>query len=629
MRILVVEDDEGQAKLLSSVLSASQPEFQSTVATCLKEACSELEHRRFDAVLLDLNLPDSRELATLDAVRACSPIPLVVFTGAADLGDQAIARGADDYLVKGEANPRAVRRALSHAIQRRRLHAAEETIDQQLILLDSARDAILVCTLDGRIRFWNAGATRLYGWTAPEAIGRDVFDLLTSGGTALDYIRKQTAEKGEWSGELRQVSRGGREITVESRWSRVTRSGAPESSLLIINTDVTERKRLEAELLRAQRFESLGTLAGALAHDLSDILLPITLGTNILRQKLSDPDLLPTIETVHSSAQRASELMGQLMVLGKGRAVERKLIDPAAIVADVERVVRQTLPPGVGVDAAIADDLWPVWCDRAQVQQVLLTLLLSVREAVGAHGTIVVGCQNVEIDETFAAMFADAKPGTYSMFRVENRGAGLPEELRARIFDSFYTAGPIESGRALDLATASSIVRNHGGFIRVESEHERGTLFYVYLPAAANISAIDETGPSLVRPGRGDLVLVIDDDESVREITRAALQANGFHVLSAGDGAEGVAVFAREQAAVRAVIVDVAMPVMDGLATVRAIRWLDPQARIVVMSGLATPPNGELGALATDVLLKPFTADQLLLAVQNALASEEEHRQLQ
>lgn len=620
MRALIVEDENTQALLLSEMLSQAQPPFDCSIARDLGAARIAAAQDRFDAVLLDLNLPDSQGLDTLSALRQVTNLPVVVFTGESGLGEDAIAHGADDYLVKGEAAPRAVARALAHAIVRRRLRSAERTISDQLVLLDSARDAIILCSADGAIRYWSAGAAQIYGWSAAEVEGRDVLELLSNASSTLDYVRSLTLERGEWRGEIRHVTRNQEELIVDSRWSVVERGEESSPLILILNTDITTQKRLEAQLFRSQRLETLGTLAGGIAHDLNNILMPIALSTSLLRRKVRDAELDPVLTRIDTSTRRAAELIGQLLTFAKGQPGNCSLVDPTGVIQEIELVARQTFPTDVHVVSAMSCPLWPVQCNPIQLHQVLLNLIVNARDAMPDGGTIVVGSENAEVDETFAAMSPDARPGSYVRFRVEDTGTGIPERIRAAIFDPFYTTKDAK-GTGLGLTITRSIVQNHHGFITLESDVGRGTTFSVYIPAAPNANLeLSERASAPVVEGRGELLLVIDDEESIREITRATLEANGYRVLVASDGAEGLSLFAREQSSIAVVILDVVMPVMDGAMTMRAIRWLSRDLPVIVMTGRGGPAgDDELLESATALLPKPFTADRLLIAVQTAL----------
>jgi PAS domain S-box-containing protein len=494
---------------------------------------------------------------------------------------------------------------------------------EQAALLDKAQDAIVLRDLDERVVYWNRSAEVLYGWTAAEMTGRSVERLYKDPSVLRAAVRAVHA-KGEWHGEVEQVTRHGESRTVEARWTLVRDDAGRPTSILAINTDITERRQLEQQYLRAQRLESIGTLAGGIAHDLNNVLAPIVMSVGLLQRDERDPDRLELLETIETSAVRAGELVRQVLSFARGMGGDRVPVDAGAVVGDLTRLLRDTFPKGIQIVDRLDPELRIIEADPTQLHQVLLNLCLNARDAMPAGGRLTIEASNQDLDEPFAAAHVEATAGPYLRLVVEDTGQGIAPAIIEKIFDPFFTTKEVGKGTGLGLATSLAIVKGHGGFFHVQSTPGRGARFEIYLPAA-------DIGPAEVAPdrnqdaiarGRGELVLVVDDEASIREVTRRTLEAFGYRVLLAADGSEAVSLYAQRQADIALVVTDMMMPVMDGAVTIQILHRLNPDVRIVGMSGLE-------GRFVTDavrarlhgLLAKPYTAQALVSAVRRAIAS--------
>ena len=500
----------------------------------------------------------------------------------------------------------------------------EERIREQAALLDQARDAIIVRGLDDRIIFWNKGAERLYGWTGAETIGRAAraLGLLNELNEAqFEEGRGAVVERGEWAGELRQRTKAGEEVTVESRWTLMRGDDGGPKSILAINTDVTERKKVEAQLLRAQRMESIGTLAGGIAHDLNNILSPILMSIQMLQLKVEDPSAGQWLELLQANAERGADMVRQVLSFARGVEGERVTLQPKHLVKEVVKILKDTLPKSIEIRCDVPADLWTVSADATQIHQVLMNLCVNARDAMPEGGELVIRAENFTLDEAYARMHIEAKPGRFVMLTVADTGAGMAPEVLNRIFEPFYTTKEVGKGTGLGLSTAMTIVRSHGGFINVYSEPRRGTHFSVYLPAAEAAAGRDERRRLDLPEGHGELVLVVDDEEAIRQITKGTLETFGYRVLVAGDGTEAVALYAQNRDDVAVVLTDMMMPFMDGPATIRALQKMNPRVRVIAASGLsANDKAAEAAAAGVQAFLpKPYTAEKLLKTLAEIL----------
>ncbi len=507
------------------------------------------------------------------------------------------------------------------------LKQAEERSRQQASLLDLAQDAIIVRDLDGRIQFWNKAAERLSGWTAEEVIGRNVADLVYKDREQFVAAQKQVREKGEWAGELRLVAKDGREAIMSSRWSLVRDAQGEPKALLAINTDITEKKQLETQFLRAQRMESLGMLSAGIAHDLNNILAPILMASALMRQGgVEEKDVPRILDMIRINAQRGADIIKQLLAFGRGAAGERIAVQPRHLVSEMVKMAKETFPKNITLDSQASGDLWTVMADTTQFHQVLLNLCLNARDAMSGGGTLSLSAENIVLDERFASQNLEARPGPYVLFKVADTGSGIAPDILEKIFDPFFTTKESGRGTGLGLSTVLAIAKGHGGFVKVCSEVGRGSTFAVYLPATPQSPAAAEIQKEGPPPGgRGELVLVVDDEQPIREMTREILERNGYKVLTALDGTEALALFSKWRGQIGVVLTDVSMPVMDGVTLVRTLTKMKPRVKVIAASGRGSGgDSNELKGLGIDAFLaKPYTTESLVTALHDVLASKQ------
>ena len=501
---------------------------------------------------------------------------------------------------------------------------AEEQIREQAALLDEARDAITATDLDGHIIYWNKSAERLTGYTASEVMGERMDVRLFDGeGAGIFLARQEAIEKGAWSGELRLLTRSGEEHSVESRWTLVRDSAGQPRSLLVINTDITERKKLEAQFLRAQRMESIGRLVGGIAHDLGNLLVPVQLGVKVLQQRADgDEKILRTLEMIQRSAERGGDMVRQVLAFARGVEGERSPIQLGQVIWEVERLTEETFSGLVDVRVEVAEDLWTVIGDATQMQQVLMNLCVNARDAMPEGGRLTIRAENCVLDEAAARMHMEAEPGDFVCITVADTGTGIPPEVADKVFEPFFTTKSVDKGTGLGLSTVYSILKSHGGFPTIYSEPEAGTTFCVYLPAAPSHHenesvAADSEAP---RSGGGERVLVVDDEPYILEVMQETLKEHGYVITTACDGQEALEIFEREGGTIDAVLTDLAMPRMGGVDLIRALRAQSADVMVVAVSGMLGEKSREaLEAGAQTLIPKPFTARKLCAILDGLL----------
>jgi PAS domain S-box-containing protein len=421
-------------------------------------------------------------------------------------------------------------------------------IREQAALIDKARDAIVVTDLTGQVTYANPRATQLYAFNAAEltlpAAGNDWLGMDPA---AFAEARRVVLAQGEWSGELRQRGRDGTPFLVESRWTLIRDERGQPKELLLINTDITEKKRLEEQFLRAQRLEAVGALASGMAHDLNNVLSPVLMGVQLLKRKQSDEETQRMLEVMESHAHRGADMVKQVLLFSRGQTGDRTPLDVGELLHELERMLRQTFPRDLRVSVLAPADLWPVLGQPTQLHQVLLNLCVNARDAMPGGGELNLAADNVELAADEAARLSpEAKPGRYVMLLVSDTGAGMTPEVQARLFEPFFSTKPAGQGTGLGLPTTALLVRQHGGFMVVKSELGVGTDIEVYLPACsvAPPAAKASTRSESATPGK--LILVAGDDQAVCELLRQELTAAGYAVLTvASAGAVKATVAAR------------------------------------------------------------------------------------
>jgi len=508
-------------------------------------------------------------------------------------------------------------------LTRRRLEAAKRVADarirEQAALIEKAHDAILVRGLDGKTTYVNPSAERLFGWPADELLNGSATEVFVDA-PATD-ARRLAMERGEWNGELRQRARSGAMLTLESRWTLLRGEAGEPKGLLIISSDVTEKKQLEAESMRMQRMEAVGALAGGMAHDLNNALAPILMGTQLLRRDAKDDNSKRILSLMESSTRRGADMVRQVLLFARGKQGDFERVDVRPIVKEMEKLARDTFPQNITVSAQVAEDLWPVRGNATQLHQVLLNLCVNARDAMAMGGSLSVAADNVALDDVAARAIPDGRPGDFVVLMVSDTGSGMPPEVTAKIFEPFFTTKPEGKGTGLGLSTSTRIVKAHEGFFSVQSQVSDGTTFEVYLPRLSEVASEAATCAVEAPRGRGQLILIADDEEGVRELLRRSLEDHGYRVRAAANGAEAVSQFREHSAEVMLLITDQSMPVMDGARAIATIRETRADLPVIVLSGDGESNEGSASdGKPVERLFKPVELEALLRAVSQALA---------
>lgn len=501
---------------------------------------------------------------------------------------------------------------------------SEQKIREQAALLNVTTDAIFVWSIDNQILFWNKGAERLYGWQAEEILEQRTIIQLSAEESFAQLLEAQDTilQQGEWQGRLYQLTKEGQKFVVESRWTLMRDEAGNPKSILVVNTDITEKQQLEAQFLRTQRMQSIGTLAGGIAHDLNNLLTPVLFSAQLMLMQPSLPEnkkeqLLKTIE---ASTKRGAALIKQVLCFARGIEGKRTVIQLRHLISEVRHIALETLPKTIQFQMDLNNELWPVLGDATQLHQVLINLCINASDAMPKGGKLKISANNLIVDDNYARFHLDAKVGPYVVISVSDTGIGISPEIMDRIFEPFFTTKEFGKGTGLGLSTVHMIVKSHGGFVDVASTIAEGTQVDVYLPAIQASEPLPEEEQTIPL-GNGELILVVDDEASIRETCKTSLEAYNYRVLTANDGIEAIAVYAKYKDEINLSIIDMMMPSMDGAMAIRTLQRINSQAKIVAISGLLSDVqmSHSVEGYIQAFLSKPFTTTELLTTIKQTL----------
>ncbi len=493
--------------------------------------------------------------------------------------------------------------------------------------LARCHDAVVVLDVASVVRLWNPAAEALYGWNSDEALGRPIDALYFSEPAGEAEARRVTAAEGQWEGELRQRTTAGRELVVSVRRVMLPiEAGYGDGATLHLVCDRSELTGLRAQSPRLHRLATAGTLAGGVAHSLRNAMQPILTVVGLLRSHLAGltPREQEWLGSVETGVRRSADMVRRLVDYTRGPDGKRQELPPRRVVDEVMVLARELFPEDAELTVAVEPDLPPVVAEPADLHQVLLNLLVNARDAMAGKvgGRMVLGARRLRVDAQYASSHRDAREGEYVVFEVKDTGVGMSPEVRARLFEPFFTTKPAGHGEGLGLVASREIVLALGGFITVKTAPGQGTVVQAWLPASPSAKS-ERSSPETAPRGRGELVLVVDDDDAVREASERTLDAFGYRVVTAANGAEAVAAFTRNRGRVAIVVMDLMMPVMDGASAIRALRALDPKVKIVVATAHLDPEalHAHAGVDVAYQLEKPFDANALLRVLDDALRS--------
>jgi len=508
------------------------------------------------------------------------------------------------------------------------VRSGELKIAEQAALIDQTRDCIIVLSPTGIVNFWNKGAESALGWTSGQAIGEDHALLLGMDPMAASAALETVLARRDWHGRLSVKTRGGERRTLDCRWTLLRQGERGTEEILAIGTDITERELAEERNRSAQRMESLGTLAGGVAHDLNNMLSPVLMGVDLLRESVRDEKDREVLNIIEQSANHGAQLVQQVLTFSRGKKGSKVSVQAELVLREISVIMGSTLPKSISFKVAVEEAAPPVLADPIQLGQVLMNLCINARDAMPQGGTLRIKVSGTALDEAFVSLHRELQPGAHLCIEVSDTGFGIPPEILPRIFDPFFSTKAPGKGTGLGLSTVLGIIREHKGGIYVYSEPGKGTVFRIYLPAhqgSGRPLATKDCAP-LRLDGRQRAILFVDDEEPIRTLGARILGEQGFKVMLAESGRRALAILGEDavRADIALVITDVMMPELDGLALIQELSRppmsTDMPPRILAMSGLIDEKlQHQLQRHSVEVIPKPLTPRVLLAAVGKAL----------
>ena len=501
----------------------------------------------------------------------------------------------------------------------------EKKMREQARLLDIALDSIIVRDMSDKLVYANKATEQMTGWSLEEVRSLQIRDIIMPDQQdKYDNAIKVLLTNGEWEGEIHQRTKDGKVRIIHARWTLIRDQEGKPTSRLIINRDITDQRNLEFQLRHTQRLESLGTLASGIAHDLNNVLSPIMMSVELLKSWLTEPKARNILTSLETSALRGSDIVRQILAFARGTEKDFAPQQLRYIVREIQSIINETFSKNISLQVNIPRDISLILGDSTQLHQVLMNLCVNARDAMLHGGQLVISAMNISVDETYAHTQIGLDPGEYVTLSVRDSGVGIPNEIQDKIFEPFFTTKETGQGTGLGLSTVYSIVKAHNGSIKVYSELNKGTEFKIYFPAIKSDTNVSSPGKSGIVPkGHGETILVIDDELSVLQICKETLESNGYRVLTAIDGPEAIALFAKtNKEHIDLVLTDINMPFIDGATTIKTLQRLDSNFKVILSSGLSIDPKSlELMEVKFDTYLsKPYSAIRLLEMISNVLS---------
>jgi len=518
----------------------------------------------------------------------------------------------EEMLLPATSERSAVVRAVGRDITRQRL--AEELYLKLSRAVDQSPIPIVITDADGRAQYVNPKYIEVSGQTLEDIIDGRIPILREGHETDAAYREFwATVSSGrKWRGELARKTPAGRMIWESVQVSCLRSPAGEITNYVCMREDITERRHLEEELRQVQKMESLGTVAGGIAHDFNNILAVINGYADIGLLRLDDPALLQkSLREIKRAVQRASGLVRQILTFSRKAEVHFGPVDLNQLVCELSGLLQETFPRTINFGLNVQDGLPPLIADHNQLQQVVLNLFVNARDAMPSGGTISVstsGCHGRDLAHADADRTKD-----YARLTVNDTGIGMTPEVRARIFEPFFTTKAVNRGTGLGLAVVYGIVASHHGFIDVETAPDAGSTFHIYLPLAVSGEAAPVPVPTNDFPGGTEAVLVVDDEDPLRNLLKTALGHKGYQITCASDGLEAIDMISNPERKIDAVLLDLNMPGASGLSVLKVIESRRPDLKVLMISGnLSSEARSELDGMKNhDFLHKPYTLGEL------------------
>jgi len=612
-RILIVDDEPVVLDVLKRLLEEDGREI--ALASSPDEAMQVANRGPFEVALIDKNLQGASGLDLSRKLKALQPeVEVILITGYASLDTaiEAVQIGAFDYLTKPIDDYAALALKVHNAVEKSRLRRGQRELLDRLTesearyrhLVASAPDAVLVYEVEsGLVQDANGAAVQLYEYTLEE--------LTRLRAVQLGPTEPGRHEHGRKDGTKFTADVSATEFTLKGKRLRVQ---SVRDATAAVQAE-RDRRTLEERLRVSQKMEAVGRLAGGVAHDFNNLLTIISAHAEFLAQQLGADD--PEVQGITRAAERGAALTKQLLLFSRHKPVAHEHVDLNGAVAEVMRLLVRVLGEGVRLESTRAPDLWAVRADPDQIGQVLINLAVNARDAMPQGGTVRIATANEVLHEARVVRGGELGPGRYATLAVQDTGEGMSDEVLRRLFEPFFTTKEYGKGTGLGLATVYGIVRTCGGAIDVESRPGAGSTFRIYLPASDDVPAAHGRTFRAPDAGRGETILVVEDEDPVRTLLRRILVDHGYRVLEARDGVDGLRRIEEHPGEIHLLLTDMVMPEMTGPELAKKVSTQRPETRVLFMTGYTE--NDPAGAPA--LLHKPFSSATLLGHVRRLLDS--------
>ncbi len=633
LRALIVEDSVPDAELLLIELRRCGYVVSHRRVENAEEMLRALDDERWDIVLSDYSLPQFDAPAALQLVQQrTADVPFIIVSGTIgeDTAVAALQVGANDFLVKGKlarlgpAIERALREQAEHAALRRAERELRESEERYRRIIETTNEGVWLLDSDFCTTFVNQRMVSLLGYELEEIIGRPIFTFVDERSRApglQGFGERELGNAGQH--ELSFKRKDGSELSVllDSTPIHETAEGARTLCMVM---DISQRKRLEEQLRHAQKMEAVGSLAGGVAHDFNNLLSVILTYTALTLEGLKPGDPIRNdVEQVRLAGNRARDVTRQLLAFSRRQVLEPRILDINQVLLGLEPMLRRLIGEDVDFSLLTKRTIGMVFADPGRLEQVVMNLVVNARDAMPDGGKLTIETCDVEIDEAYAAVHHDVTPGQYVMVAVSDTGSGIDAKAREHIFEPFFTTKEKGKGTGLGLSTVFGIVKQSGGHIWVYSEVSKGTTFRVYFPRTDGVAeTMVPTQPPASLRGN-ETILVVEDEEQVRNATRLILRRQGYNVLEAQNGGEALLICEKYTAKIHLLITDVVMPRMSGKELAERLSPLRPGMKVLFVSGYtenAVVHHGVLDAGAA-YFQKPITPDALARKVREVLDS--------
>ena len=635
LKILMIDDNPGDIRLIQEMLVAVGDNlYELRHADCLTSGLKQLEKNDFDIILLDLGLPESQGLSTLNRITPqTAEIPIVVLTGSINddmVGISAVQEGAQDYLTKGYLDGKLLVRSIHYAIERKKLQkelillnksleqrvkertSALKKVNEKLLIeiaerremvnqlqklsyaIEQSPSIFVITDPGGNIQYVNLKFTQLTGYAPEEVIGKNP-RFLKSGKTPQEeykHLWETIIHGGEWRGEIVNKKKNGELYCELAYISPIRNTEGGITNFLKIAEDITvikqvekEKESLKEQLYHAQKLESVGTLAGGIAHDFNHILALIIGYADLLEKELKQDDSsLVYVQKILESAKRATNFIQDLLTFSRKQTHNPKLVNLDDIIKRTETFLLRLIREDIKLKIELSDKECMVMADSNQIEQVLINLTANARDAMPDGGLMTIRTEIVKLDNEFIKTYGYSTPRMYALISFSDTGVGMDEQIQKRIFEPFFTTKEIGKGTGLGLSIVYGLIIQHRGYIRVHSELNKGTTFKIYLPIVE--SMVEET-KSVSLPiihGGKETILLAEDDAETRKLTKMQLEESGYKVIEAIDGWDAVNKFRENKDTIHLFITDVLMPNLNGKDAYLTISKAKPDIKVVFMS---------------------------------------------